>query len=59
MQGCPAFVVCLVHSGTLLHQEAHHLQVLIDAGLKVGQACELSPRPGLPVTGEENNPDGL
>ena len=39
MQGCPALVVCLVHRGTLLHQEAHHLQVLVDAGLGGRTRC--------------------
>lgn len=38
MQGRPALVVRLVHSGALLHQEAHHLQVLINAGLGVGNS---------------------
>lgn len=43
MQGCPALIVCLVHRGTLLHQEAHHLQVLIDTGLGAGVNCQPSP----------------
>lgn len=37
MQGRPALVVRLVHRGALLHQEVHHLQVLIDAGLGGGR----------------------
>lgn len=44
MQWRPALVVCLVDSGALLHQEAHHLQVLINAGLGVGN----SRQPHLP-----------
>lgn len=36
MQRRPALVVCLVHCGTLLYQEVHHLQVLIDTGLGAG-----------------------
>lgn len=36
MQRRPALVVCLVHSSTLLHQEAHNFQVLIYAGLRIG-----------------------
>lgn len=44
MQGRPALIVRLVHRGTLLHQEAHHLQVLIDAGLgDTGQSRWPSP----------------
>lgn len=42
MQRCPALVVCLVHSSTLLHQEAYHLQVFIYAGLRMGKAHQLS-----------------
>lgn len=36
MQRRPALVVCLVHSSTLLHQEANDFQVLIYAGLRTG-----------------------
>lgn len=36
MQRRPALVVCLVHSSTLLHQEANDFQVLIYAGLRMG-----------------------
>lgn len=52
MQGRPALVVRLVHSGALLHQEAYYLQVLIDAGLGVETGRELSglcPAPQGPV----------
>lgn len=47
MQGRPALIVCLVHRGTLLHQEAHHLQVLIDTGLGARANCQLSPAPNV------------
>ena len=33
MQGCPALVVAPVHIGPVLHQELHHLQVVINARL--------------------------
>lgn len=36
MQGRPALVVRLVHRGALLHQKAHHLEVLVDTGLGGG-----------------------
>lgn len=70
MQRRPALVVCLVHSSTLLHQEAYHLQVLIYAGLRMGTgpSALLSPEaqqgniptkaPG-PGRGVESNADGL
>lgn len=70
MQRRPALVVCLVHSSTLLHQEAYHLQVLIYAGLRMGTgpSALLSPEaqqgniptkaPG-PRRGVESNADGL
>lgn len=45
MQRRPALVVGLVHSGTLLHQEANDVQVLVYAGLRTGQACQLSSQP--------------
>lgn len=46
MQGRPALIVRLVHRGTLLHQKAHHLQVLIDTGLGEGRkGCQPSAHP--------------
>lgn len=42
MQRRPALVVCLVHSSTLLHQEAHNFQVLIYAGLRMGTSPSAS-----------------
>lgn len=71
MQRRPALVVCLVHSSTLLHQEANDFQVLIYAGLRMGTSpsARISPSqrpdtetflqrdPG-PVRSVESNADG-
>lgn len=70
MQRCPALVVCLVHSSTLLHQEAYHLQVLIYAGLRMGtgpsalispeaQQGNISTRASGPGRGVKSNADGI
>lgn len=72
MQRRPALVVCLVHSSTLLHQEANNFQVLIYAGLRMGTSpsARISPSqrpdtetflqrdPG-PARSVESNADGL
>lgn len=74
MQRRPALVVCLVHSSTLLHQEANDVQVLIYAGLRTGTSSHHSARapprrqrlfykgrpgdPG-PTRAVESNADGL
>lgn len=60
VQGRPALVVRLVHRGALLHQEAHHLQVLVDTGLGgAGQAVSLgSSRPPAGALGQLQAPSG-
>lgn len=60
MQRRPALVVRLVHGSTLLHQEAHHLQVLIYAGLRAGtgSSAPISPeaQQGHVYKGRPGNP---
>lgn len=34
MEGRPAFVVPLVHVGSVLHQELHHVKIFINTGLQ-------------------------
>lgn len=34
MQGRPSLVVAAVDVGPVLHKELHHLEVVVDAGLK-------------------------
>ena len=36
MQGDPALVVGLVDAGVVLHQEGHHVHVVVDACLETG-----------------------
>lgn len=54
VQGRPALIVRLVHRGALLHQEAHHLQVLVDTGLERGKK-----RGGRPSALCSSRPTGL
>lgn len=58
MQGRPALVVRLVHRGALLHQEVHHLQVLINAGLGAGARPSALPHPGY-ARPASRTPEGL
>lgn len=40
MEGDPALVVRLVDAGTMLHQESHHVNIVIYACLKEGRERE-------------------
>ncbi len=40
MEGDPALVVRLVDAGTMLHQESHHVNIVIYARLKEGRERE-------------------
>lgn len=59
VQGGPALIVSLVHIGTVLHQELHHLHVLINAGLRGGGKGERREPWGMvreAVTGPPDSP---
>ena len=34
MEGNPAYVIRLVDAGAMLHQEGHHVHVIVNAGLE-------------------------
>ena len=39
MERCPSLVVAAVDVGAVLHQELHHVQVVVDARLKEREMC--------------------
>lgn len=47
VEGRPALVVLPVHVGPALHQEPHHVEVLVDAGLRGKRACSRGTSAGL------------
>lgn len=47
MQGRPALVVLPVHVGSVLHQELHHVEVLVNAGLQREAVVQAAARAAL------------